>query len=68
MSDLSQDLHKANKAEIACISEKVEDADAMCKNCGRTDSIGKAAAYCIECKEYLCTFCEGKHSETISQP
>ena len=63
MFDLPQDLHKANEAEISRISEKVEDADEMCENCGRTDTTGKAVAYCIECEEYLCTFCEGKHGK-----
>ena len=63
VSGLPQDLHKANEAEITNISEKVEDADVMCENCGRTDSTGKAVAYCIECEEYLCTFCEGKHGK-----
>ena len=61
VSDLPQDLHKANEAEITRISEKVEDADEMCEVCGRTDTTGKAVAYCIECKEYLCKFCEGRH-------
>ena len=63
VSGLPQDLHKANEAEIARISEKVEDADEMCDLCGRTDPTGKAVAYCIECEEYLCTFCEGKHGK-----
>ena len=63
VSGLPQDLHKANEAEITRISEKVEDADETCENCGRTDSTGKAVAYCIECEEYLCTFCEGKHGK-----
>ena len=63
VSDLPQDLHKANEAEITRISEKVEDADEYCDNCGRTDPTGKAVAYCIECEEYLCTFCEGKHGK-----
>ena len=63
VSDLPQDLHKANEAKIARISEKVEDADEMCDLCGRTDTTGKAVAYCIECEEYLCTFCEGKHGK-----
>ena len=61
VSDLPQDLHKANEAEIMRISEKVEDADEMCEACGRTDPTGKAVAYCIECKEFLCKFCEGRH-------
>ena len=61
VSGLLQDLHKANEAEITRISEKVEDADEMCEVCGRTDPTGKAVAYCIECKEYLCKFCEGRH-------
>ena len=60
---LPQDLHKANEAEISRISEKVENADEYCQNCGRTDSTGKAVAYCIECEEYLCSFCEGKHNK-----
>ena len=63
VSGLPQDLHKANEAEITRISEKVEDADEYCDNCGRTDTTGKAVAYCIECEEYLCTFCEGKHGK-----
>ena len=64
MSGLPQDLHKANEAEITRISEKVEDADElMCDLCGRTDSTGKAVAYCIECKDYLCKFCEGRHGK-----
>ena len=61
VSDLPQDLHKANEAEIRRISEKVEDADEMCEACGRTDPTGKAVVYCIECKEFLCKFCEGRH-------
>ena len=61
VSDLPQDLHKSNEAEITRISEKVDDADEQCEMCGRTDSTGKAVAYCIECKEYLCKFCEGRH-------
>ena len=61
VSDLPQDLHKSNEAEITRISEKVDDADEQCEVCGRTDSTGKAVAYCIECKEYLCKFCEGRH-------
>ena len=61
VSGLPQDLHKANEAEITRISEKVEDADEMCEVCGRTDNTGKAVAYCIECKEYLCKICEGRH-------
>ena len=63
VSDLPQDLHKANEAEITRISEKVEDADEYCDNCGRTDTTGKAVAYCIECKDYLCKFCEGRHGK-----
>ena len=63
MGHLPQDLHKANEAEISRISEKVENADEYCQNCGRTDSTGKAVAYCIECEEYLCSFCEGKHNK-----
>ena len=61
VSGLPQDLHKANEAEIARISDKVEDADEMCEACGRTDPTRKAVAYCIECKEFLCKFCEGSH-------
>ena len=63
VSDLPQDLHKANEAEISRISEKVEDADEYCDNCGRTDTTGKAVAYCIECKDYLCKFCERRHGK-----
>ena len=63
VSDLPQDLHKANQAEISRISEKVEDADEYCDNCGRTDTTGKAVAYCIECKDYLCKFCERRHGK-----
>ena len=59
--DLPQDLRKANEAEIAHISEKVEDAYEFCEACGRVDSTGKAVAYCIECREFLCKFCEGRH-------
>ena len=63
LSGLPQDLRKANEAELERISEKVEEADELCENCGRTDSTGKAVAYCIECEEYLCKFCEGRHSK-----
>ena len=63
VSGLPQDLHKANEAEITRISEKVEDADEYCDNCGRTDATGKAVAYCIKCKDYLCKFCEGRHGK-----
>ena len=61
LSDLPQDLRKANEAEIERISEKIEDADEQCENCGRADSTGKAVSYCVECKEYLCKFCDGRH-------
>ena len=63
VSGLPQDLHNANEAEITRISEKIEDADEYCDNCGRTDATGKAVAYCIECKDYLCKFCEGRHGK-----
>ena len=63
LSGLPQDLHKANEAELERISEKVEEADEQCENCGRTDSTGKAVTYCIECEEYLCKFCEGRHGK-----
>ena len=63
LSGLPQDLRKANEAELERIREKVEEADQQCELCGRTDSTGKAVAYCIECKEYLCKFCEGRHGK-----
>ena len=63
VSDIPRDLHKANEGNIARIREKVEDADDFCDNCGKTDSTGKAVAYCIECEDYLCKFCEGKHGK-----
>ena len=63
LSGLPQDLRKANEAELEHIREKVEEADEQCEICGRTDSTGKAVAYCIECKEYLCKFCEGRHGK-----
>ena len=62
-ASLPQDLRKANEAEIERISEKVVDADEQCEICGRTDSTGKAVSYCIECKEYLCKFCDGRHGK-----
>ena len=63
VAGLPQDLRKANEAEIERISEKVVDTDEQCENCGRTDSTGKAVSYCIECKEYLCKFCDGRHGK-----
>ena len=63
LSGLPQDLRKANEAELERINEKVAEADELCQLCGRTDSTGKAVAYCIECKEYLCKFCEGRHGK-----
>ena len=64
ISDLPQDLHKAHEAEIAWISERVENANELCEICGRSDSSGgKAVAFCIDCDEFLCTFCKERHSE-----
>ena len=63
LSDLPQDLRKANEAELERINEKVAEADELCGNCGRTDSTGKAVAYCIECEVYLCKYCEGIHGK-----
>ena len=64
ISDLPQDLHKAHEAEIAQISEKVEDANEQCESCGRSDSSGgKAVAFCIDCEEFLCMSCKDRHSK-----
>ena len=63
LSGLPQDLRKANEAELERINEKVAEADEQCQLCGRTDSTGKAVAYCIECEVYLCKYCEGTHSK-----
>ena len=63
VSDLPQDLHKANQAEIACISEKVEDTNEHCEACGRSDTSGKAVAFCIECEEFLCKACTERHGK-----
>ena len=62
VASLPQDLHKANEAEIERISEKVVDVDTQCENCNPT-SAEKAVSYCIECKEYLCKFCDGRHGK-----
>ena len=61
VSELPQDLHKANEAEIARISEKVEDANEYCDNCGRSDDSGRAVAFCIDCDEFLCKICKDRH-------
>ena len=63
VSDLPQDLHKANQAEIARISEKVEDTNEHCEACGRSDTSGKAVAFCIDCKEFLCKTCTERHGK-----
>ena len=63
VSDLPQDLHKANQAEIARISEKVEDTNEHCEACGRSDTSGKAVAFCIECEEFLCKACTERHGK-----
>lgn len=62
VSDLPQDLHMANEAEIARISEKVEDANEQCDHCGRSDC-GQAVAFCVDCDEFLCKSCEEHHSK-----
>ena len=63
ISDLPQDIHKAHEAEIARISEKVGDTNELCESCGRSDSSGKAAAFCIDCDEFLCMSCKDRHSK-----
>ena len=63
VSDLPQDLHKANQAEIARISEKVEDTNEHCEACRRSDTSGKAVAFCIDCKEFLCKICTEWHGK-----
>ena len=63
VSDLPQDLHMANQAEIARISEKVEDTNEHCEACGRSDTSGKAVAFCIECEEFLCNACTERHGK-----
>ena len=63
VSDLPQDLHKANQAEFARISEKVEDTNEHCEACGRSDTSGKAVAFCIDCKEFLCKVCTERHGK-----
>ena len=63
VSDLPQDLHMANQAEIARISEKVEDTNEHCEACRRSDTSGKAVAFCIDCKEFLCKICTEWHGK-----
>ena len=63
VSDLPQDLHKANQAEIARISEKVEDTNEHCEACRRSDTSGRAVAFCIDCKEFLCKICTEWHGK-----
>ena len=62
ISDLPQDLHMANEAERARISEKVEKANEQCDHCGRSDS-GQAVAFCVDCDEFLCKSCDDHHKK-----
>ena len=69
VSDLPRDLQKANEAKLARISDRVENANEQCEICGRDDASGKAVAFCIDCKEFLCTSCKerhGKREKTLS--
>ena len=61
VSELPQDLNMANEAEIARISEKVEDANENCEACGRSDDSGRAVAFCIDCNEFICKSCNDRH-------
>ena len=67
LSDLPHDLYKANEATIARINDKVENAEEHCEACGRNDDTGKAVAYCSECAEHLCKFCEGRHRKRAAE-
>ena len=62
VSGLPQDLHMANEAERARISEKVEKANEQCDHCGRSDS-GQAVSFCVDCDEYLCKSCDDYHKK-----
>ena len=62
VSGLPQDLHMANEAERARISEKVEKANEQCDHCGRSDS-GQAVSFCVDCDEYLCKSCDDHHKK-----
>ena len=62
VSALPQDLHMANEAERARISEKVEKANEQCDHCGRSDS-GQAVSFCVDCDEYLCKSCDDHHKK-----
>ena len=66
VSELPQDLNMANEAEIARISEKVEDANEHCEACGRSDDSGRAVAFCIECKEFICKICKDRHPKRFA--
>ena len=66
VSELPQDLNMANQAEIARISEKVEDANEHCEACGRSDDSARAVAFCIECKEFICKICKDCHPKRFA--
>ena len=59
VSDLPRDLQKANEAKLACISDRVENANEQCEICGQDDASG----FCIDCEECLCTSCKERHGK-----
>ena len=63
LAHLPQDLRKSHEVEIAQISDKVENAKQQCEACGRSDDSGKAVAFCMQCKEFLCKICEDRHGK-----
>ena len=53
----AQDLQEAH--DVA--SEVAQDHTSMCSPCDSQNKQTKAAVYCLDCEEFLCTSCKELH-------